>query len=149
VKQQFNEEQAQGIGAMTECGEAPGASPRTFWLIVIAGALVGVGGFVKVGVMLYRAQQSLALTCAIVHRPKSGECPLGYLPEIKPRFTERDGSKQYACVSTDPAKAFCTDVLKSGESETLEFFVKPEDPPTAPEPDSYDPAPRKPAQHRL
>lgn len=55
-----------------------------------------------------------SLSCAVLHRPKDG-CPKGYVPEAFPRFTDRDGSKEFACVSSDPKKEPCTDMLKSGE----------------------------------
>ena len=60
--------------------------------------------------------------CAVIHKPASG-CPKGYVAEKAARFTERDGSKQFACVSSDPAKKQCTDVLKAGESMEMWFRI--------------------------
>lgn len=63
-------------------------------------------------------------SCRVIHRPANG-CPQGYRQEDKPRFTERDGSKQYACLSDDVTKEMCTDVLKSGESEEFQLQLVP------------------------
>jgi hypothetical protein len=60
--------------------------------------------------------------CVLIHKPKSG-CPAGYVQEKRPRFTERDGSKQFACLSDDPSKEPCTDVLMPGESEDYIFQI--------------------------
>lgn len=60
--------------------------------------------------------------CAVIHRPAAG-CPAGYSAEVEPRFTEPDGSKQFACVSRDPHKQDCTDVLHPGEGEELHFEI--------------------------
>ena len=56
-----------------------------------------------------------SLKCAAIHEPKGG-CPTGYTKESSPRFTERDGSKEYACVSHDLHKEACLDELDPGES---------------------------------
>lgn len=72
-----------------------------------------------------------ANVCAIIHKPSSG-CPGGYVQEKRPRFTERDGSKEFACISRDPSKEPCTDVLKPGESMGLFFQIpvpEPDEPP--------------------
>lgn len=63
-----------------------------------------------------------SLTCAIIHKPAKAECPKGYTQEKTPRFTERNGAKEFACLSSDPAKEQCTDVLKGGESVTFRLF---------------------------
>jgi hypothetical protein len=63
------------------------------------------------------------LSCNIVHETKQG-CPQGYQRESKPRFTEKDGSKQFACVSQDKSKEQCVDVLKPGESVNMEFHIR-------------------------
>jgi hypothetical protein len=71
------------------------------------------------------------LTCSTIHEPKPGAgCPSGYVKEKRPRFTERDGSKEYACVSIDPNKSSCMDVLRSGETVavTLEEMSPKEKP---------------------
>lgn len=58
--------------------------------------------------------------CAVVHEPKDG-CPDGYEKEVSPRFTEKDGTKQYACVANENLKREnCTDVLMPGETEELQ-----------------------------
>lgn len=64
------------------------------------------------------------LTCNVIHEPKGG-CPAGYEREATPRFTEKDGSKEYACVARVAGKEQCTDVLKPGETETFEIEVRP------------------------
>jgi hypothetical protein len=81
-----------------------------------------------------KAKDQSASRCAVVHKPAAG-CPPNYTLEPKPRFTERDGSKEFACVSRDPTTEPCTDVLKAGESETIELFV--------PVPDAEDSASSK------
>jgi hypothetical protein len=65
------------------------------------------------------------LTCNVIHEPAKG-CPQGYVRENKPRFTERDGSTIFACVSHDPKKERCTDELRSGESVTIQLFWGPQ-----------------------
>jgi hypothetical protein len=70
-------------------------------------------------------------TCSTIHRPKSG-CPKGYAQEKHPRFTEKDGSHQFACVSRDPAKEPCLDELRPGETVRFEFAT--------PAPDKPEPA---------
>jgi hypothetical protein len=74
-------------------------------------------------------QPSADLTCQIIHQPKQG-CPSGYVREDSPRFTEKDGSKEFACLSSDPTKESCTDVLRPGEGEVIMFEI----PAPAPEP---------------
>ena len=70
--------------------------------------------------------------CAVIHKPTKAACPAGYVQEATPRFTERDGSKEFACLSDDPTKEQCTDMLKAGES--MEFRLEfPAEPP-APKP---------------
>jgi hypothetical protein len=64
------------------------------------------------------------LTCNVIHEPTTG-CPSGYVKELKPRFLEKNGVKEFACVSTDVQKETCTDVLKAGESETI--YLSPPD----------------------
>lgn len=71
--------------------------------------------------------------CAVIHKPAKGDCPQGYIRETVPRFTERDGSKEFACLSADPAKEQCTDMLKAGESVTFRLFEFDPEPP-APKP---------------
>jgi hypothetical protein len=61
------------------------------------------------------------LTCAVIHESKQG-CPQGYVREKHQRFTEKDGSREYACVSDDLAKPGCTDVLRPGETESVFIF---------------------------
>jgi hypothetical protein len=84
------------------------------------------------GIFLYlKHAAETDLTCAIIHKPSSG-CPGGYVQEKRPRFTERDGSKEFACISRDPSKEPCTDVLKPGESMGLFFQIpvpEPDEPP--------------------
>jgi hypothetical protein len=70
--------------------------------------------------------------CAVIHKPAKGDCPQGYIRETVPRFTERDGSKEFACLSADPTKEQCTDMLKAGESMEFRLFLEPE--PPAPKP---------------
>lgn len=65
-----------------------------------------------------KQQTSETLECSVIHAPIAG-CPTGYKRESSPRFTERDGSKEYACVSRDQKKEPCVDVLKAGESMTV------------------------------
>lgn len=66
--------------------------------------------------------------CAIIHQPKAG-CPDGFAREATPRFTEEDGSKQFACVADQNTKREqCTDYIMPGEREELEIpliIVKP------------------------
>lgn len=71
--------------------------------------------------------QADALHCNIIHEPKSG-CPSGYTREAKPRFTEKNGSKQFACVSTDPNKAACVDVIWPGENMQMQMLIEPDEP---------------------
>lgn len=75
-------------------------------------------------------EQEAVSRCAIIHEPKSG-CPKGFSREPKPRFTERDGSKEFACIAGDDmGKEMCIDVLKSGEEIDLGiFFVRPAEQP--------------------
>lgn len=71
---------------------------------------------------------SSAPDCNVIHRPERG-CPAGYQMETYPRFTERDGTKEFACVTDDPAKEPCVDVLKPGETmHILLFPTEPEKP---------------------
>jgi hypothetical protein len=65
-------------------------------------------------------------TCAVIHQPKTG-CPTGYVRESKPRFTERNGSREYACAARDPKKEQCFDVLKPGESVGFTVIIPAED----------------------
>jgi hypothetical protein len=58
--------------------------------------------------------------CNVIHKPSSG-CPSGYEMEATPRFTESDGSKQFACVSHSKAIEECVDVLNPGESMSIPF----------------------------
>lgn len=60
--------------------------------------------------------------CAVIHKPKAG-CPKGYVQEKRPSFTEKDGSRVFACVSDDPAKAMCIDELRPGESVEMHLFI--------------------------
>jgi hypothetical protein len=63
-------------------------------------------------------------TCSVIHEPKSG-CPKGYTRELEPRFTERDHSKEFACVAKDPEQyQACTDVLRPGEVESVEVQIE-------------------------
>ena len=59
------------------------------------------------------------LTCNVIHEPKGG-CPSGYGREFEPRFTEKNGAKEYACVSHEAAKEGCIDELRPGESVGVE-----------------------------
>jgi hypothetical protein len=72
---------------------------------------------------LHLLRRKSATECAIIHEPASG-CPPDYRKEIKPRFTEADGSKQYACVSPDPAKGECVDAINPGERVEMIFHVE-------------------------
>lgn len=75
--------------------------------------------------------------CAVIHKPAKAECPKGYTQEQTPRFTERDGSKEFACLSVDGTKENCTDMLKAGESVTFRLFEFDQEPqwePPAPKP---------------
>lgn len=57
--------------------------------------------------------------CNIIDEPVSG-CPKGYSKEQVPRFTERNGEKEFACVAAQiEHKENCTDMLKGGESEQI------------------------------
>lgn len=69
------------------------------------------------------------LTCGVIHAPQQG-CPAGYVKEARPRFTEKDGSKEFACV--DKNKPQCFDVLKPGEGMSLTFEFQEEEPPEQP-----------------
>jgi hypothetical protein len=71
--------------------------------------------------------KSPSLKCSTIHEPKGG-CPTGYTKESSPRFTERNGSKEYACVSPDPNKEGCTDYLDPGEmmGVPVEFEIERE-----------------------
>jgi hypothetical protein len=73
--------------------------------------------------------ESLMSSCAVIHKPESG-CPSGYALEKSPRFTERDGSKQFACVSRDPSKDHCTDILRPGESMEMILEIPVPEPET-------------------
>jgi hypothetical protein len=74
--------------------------------------------------------------CALIHKPKSG-CPQGYVQEKQPSFTERDGSREFACISDDPKKKNCIDELRPGESFGMQFVIPIE--PERPEPASEGP----------
>ena len=52
--------------------------------------------------------------CNVIHEPTSG-CPSVYLRAATPRFAERNGSKLFACISTDSRKQQCSDELGPGE----------------------------------
>lgn len=73
-----------------------------------------------------KAEAKPDLTCGVIHMPKQG-CPEGYIRELYPRFTERNGSKEFACI--DRLKEQCTDVLMPGESEGIQFEIHFEDSP--------------------
>jgi hypothetical protein len=77
-----------------------------------------------------------ASECALVHRPKSG-CPQGYVQEDRPSFTEQDGSREFACISDNPAKKRCIDELRPGESFGMQIVIPIE--PDTPEPASEGP----------
>jgi hypothetical protein len=70
----------------------------------------------------------------IIHRPKDG-CPRDYSTE-KDFFTERDGSKQSACVAKPGASNVekgSIDVLGAGEGFMLRFvIIPPEEPESLP-----------------
>lgn len=70
-------------------------------------------------------------SCNVIHEPPSG-CPRGYVKEKRPRFTERDGEKVFACLADEPGHEDCTDVLNPGESEEIgvivHHVVRPESP---------------------
>ncbi len=72
-----------------------------------------------------KSSQQSASVCSVIHKPQSG-CPNGYVEEKRPRFTERDGSKQFACISDDPKKQGCLDVLKPGETVEMFFEIDPD-----------------------
>ena len=96
------------------------SKPKLIAVFALAGILPGCSG-------------KPDLTCAIIHEPATG-CPTGYLREKTARFTEKDGTKQFACVAHDPAKERCTDVLNPGESESIMLFKQPETEPAKTEP---------------
>jgi hypothetical protein len=60
--------------------------------------------------------------CALIHKPKAG-CPQGYVQEKHPRFTEQDGSREFACESGDPAKKPCIDELRPGERIQFQVVI--------------------------
>jgi hypothetical protein len=80
--------------------------------------------YLGIGLLLMTVgcQSKPDLTCRTIHEPKTG-CPNGYVRDKKPIFTERDGSKQYACRSDDVRKEGCIDMLKAGESEEVDVFL--------------------------
>ena len=65
-----------------------------------------------------RGERTNAFGCSVIHEPKGG-CPSGFTKEPNPRFTEKDGKREYACVSDDPKKEPCTDEIRGGESMEL------------------------------
>jgi hypothetical protein len=100
---------------------------------VLFGLIVGILVFDIVLIARHKHLVEKSSNCAVIHKPAKAECPKGYAQESTPRFTEREGSKEFACVSGDPTKEQCTDMLKGGESETFRLFeVVPE--PPAPRP---------------
>lgn len=84
-----------------------------------------------IGVNIWRDARRIASPhCAVIHMPRSGVCPAGYTKERAPRFTEKDGSKEFGCASMDPSKQGCVDELRSGEQmEILLPMPLPEDEP--------------------
>jgi hypothetical protein len=78
---------------------------------------------------LVHAHDKSPSACAIIHKPASG-CPKGYTQEKRPYFTEKDGSKEFACLAADPSKESCVDVLKAGESLEMHLMIP------VPEPES-------------
>lgn len=62
--------------------------------------------------------------CMVIHRPAKG-CPPGYKPYSEPTFTEKDGSKQFACWTDDPSKEPCIDTLRSGETYRMQELAVP------------------------
>ena len=73
------------------------------------------------------------LTCNVIHEPKPGAgCPTGYVKEKQPRFTEKSGAKEYACVSANVQKEACIDVLRPGESTVIDFGAPDSDVPPPP-----------------
>jgi hypothetical protein len=75
--------------------------------------------------------------CAVIHKPAKAECPKGYTQEQTPRFTEKDGSKVFACFSQDSTKSDCIDFLAPGEHVELLFGIPGN---SAPEPPAPKPA---------
>jgi hypothetical protein len=98
------------------------------WKVFYFAALVIIG---LIGFLLHHRAAPESSVCAVVHENPAG-CPAGYMREKQPRFTEKNGSKQFACVSRDPAKQNCIDVLKPGESMGLEIEIESDDVPPRP-----------------
>lgn len=67
------------------------------------------------GFLAFSLKPRQDLSCAVIHESKTMGCPRGYTREADPRFTEKDGSKQFACVAS-VQKPPCIDVLEPGES---------------------------------
>jgi len=86
---------------------------------IAAGFLLALAAvFFTIGV---RQHFPVTSNCMVIHRPKKG-CPPGYTQESEPRFTEKDGSKKYACISQDRGREICIDFLDPGESATYAGF---------------------------
>jgi hypothetical protein len=64
-------------------------------------------------------------SCAVIYEPSTG-CPRGYVKDEKPIFTERDGTREFACMSSDTSKESCIDVLMPGESMGMEILIQQE-----------------------
>jgi hypothetical protein len=112
-------------------------------LIVLFFVIVIILAFDFVLIARHKHLVEKSSNCAVIHKPAKAECPKGYTQEQTPRFTERNGSKEFACVSADPAKEQCTDMLKAGESVTFRLFE------FDPEPLREPPAPKPAGERKL